>query len=248
MFANLWQNGQSIVDMSDSLLDKIRKPDGTYDFDKADVSKADSRHEHIMLEKEGNVFHCALRHDLKILSFKDEEIIYEMGGLHAGTPDCAYNDILENDDILTIKFDFIKENDEITIDGNAPFSLSSGEYGAITSVHMTSLSLDLLVEWENGPLDLSVPDFVDDLEKIREYMQMAKDEMNKAYPELRVRFKDGTVAENNALSWNNDYSGSYDVDSQNRVTHQSLIFNWKYPVKVEDIDAIIICDGEFKIN
>ena len=77
---------------------------------------------------------------------------------------------------------------------------------------------------------------------------MAKDEMNKAYPEVRVRFKDGTVAKNNALSWNNDYSNGFGVDSQNRVTSQSLVLNWKYPVKVEDIDAIIIGDGEFKIN
>ncbi|MBD5384741.1 MAG: DUF4179 domain-containing protein [Ruminococcaceae bacterium] len=244
VYVTMWQ--ESFSDLSNKYIDQIWNIDDSFDFDefKKVFVKMDYHYENIMLEKEGNIFHCVHREDMKILSYKDEELDYKIMGLHAGTPDCAYNDDL-NEDILPIKFDFVRENDEITVDGNAPFSISSGENGAVTSVHMTSLAIDLYVEWENGPLGLPSPDVVDDPEKAQIY----KDEMNKVYPEIRVRFKDGTVADNNILSWDSErYSSGYGIDGQNRVTIQNLLLHWKYPVKVEDIDAIIIGDGEFKIN
>lgn len=251
IYVTIWRDTDNFYDQVNEYYEQNRKPDGTFDTDKIDPEKIDSLYNNTMLGKDGDTIHCALRHDLKTLSFKNREIVYNVLGLQAEYYCEDFSqEISEHNykDNVVINFDFVKENDELTLEGSAPFSLSSGEYGAVTYVHMTSLSLDLDIEWEKGPSIIPDEDFGGDLDKAREHGQKAMDEINKAYPEIKVRFKDGTVAENGALTWDNERAGGVPDESQTRITEQNLSLNWKYPVKVADIDAVIIGDGEFKIN
>lgn len=250
IYVTIWHDNDNYFDQVDYYYEQSRKPDGTFD-ENIDATKIYSDCSSTMLGADGNIIHCALRHDLKTLPLKNKEIVYNIWGLHAGSYfEDFTQEIVDGNakDNVTIDFDFVKENDEMTLEGNAPFSLDSGEYGAITYVNMTSLSLDIDVKWEKGPRIIPNKDFGDDLEKIREHGKMAMDEMNKAYPEVKVRFKDGAVADSGILSWDENSAGGAPDENNERLVKQNLRLQWKYPVKTADIDAIIIGDGEFKIG
>lgn len=234
VYVTLWQDYRNYNNLLNKHLDQNRNPDGTYNFEKSEITEINSHEDNYLLEKEeGNIFHCALRHDLKVLTFKDNEIVYNLVGLTVGNYIEDVTKVLSENGYknkLVIDFDFIKENDEKRVDGNVPFSLDSGECGAITSVQMTSLTLDVDIDWEKdkGPFENGI---------------------DKAYHEVKVRFKNGTVADNYIL-WNQEFGNiTLDYSKWDRqLLGQKLYLSWKYPVKVSEIDAIIIGDGEFKVN
>lgn len=248
VYVTIYDNSENYYDLLHEFMEsEVRMPDGTYDSE-FDMTRLSSDNEQIMLGNEGNIFHCAHRYDLRLLTLKDKEIVYDLRGLHAGTSDYAINDVdfLEH---LTIRYDFIKDSDELFLEGDEAFSLSSGEYGAITSVNVTPLSLNLKIRWEMGPLcEIPHEDFGEDLDRIREYEQKEMDEINKAYQEVKVRFKDGTIAENGALKWDHSSAGGSCTDDGQRLSEQYLHLQWAYPINISDIESILVGDGEFRIE
>lgn len=227
------RNGNNVEKAWDDYIRAHLSPDGTYNG-----AMIDYQNNSVLLNKEGNVFHCMFRYDSIGVPIEGTEVVFDIHELILpafAEPAYDYEDPY-NLKHFSINFDFIKENDDLIVEGNTPFTLDSGESGALTYAHLTSLTLALRVEWEG---------VFDEASKVwREYGGL--DDENNVLREIKVRFKDGTEISDGAIGMN-PYFGNARLIKNGALSEQ-IIITWEYPIKVENIDAIIIGDGEFKIN
>lgn len=223
---------ESYSSMLDEYLENKRLIDENYE--ESDFTKLLSHETPQVIGREGNVFHCAQRYDVSMLSLKDKEITFDVSGITLRFDDSRLfgeSDNAQVLDKLTIKYDFINESPEISLTPNAPFRLGDGEY-SIGSVNLSFLSVDIRVDW--GRLT----------EEDETYKNIGT-LLETARKSVGVRFKDGSVTDNGALFWKDGYNiGVGEEGFRTSVLH----LMWRYPVDINDIEAIIIGDTEIKVN
>lgn len=185
----------------------------------------------VYLGRDGNVFHCACRYDVMPMSLKGEKLIFEVLGLHMG----KFDDDVSSDK-FTINYDFVNDSEFFSVDGNAPFTFD-GEAYFIDRAEITPFSLDLQIVWEKEKEnEQSTEDILHELCKYSEKIRKA----------VKVKFKNGSMSDNEILYW--DKHMGVPAMAQGGVFSAEMHLMWKYPVDINDIEAIIIGDGEFKIN
>lgn len=199
-----------------------------------DITKFSETNLPRVMSREGNIFHCADRYDVTGVSLENKRLTFDIRDIQLRKADGSYafqetNNVLDK---LTIDYDFINESSELLLE-NEPFNMNGETYSLLTA-DLTSLSLDLRVEWETGY----------SLDGISERLMKRYNEFRENA--VRVRFKDGSLTDNGALSWNKyDGENVYEVSGS---IYSDFHFMWNYPVNISDIDALIIGDTEIKIN
>lgn len=234
-FVTIWSTYESYDMLVSEYVEDHLRSDDVNDFD---ITKFSENESPDILGQEGNVIHCAQRYDVKPLSLKDKEITFDIRGIHLESSDGirCFEEADGIPDKLTIKYDFINESSELSLENSVAFSFGEKMY-SINSAELTPLSLYLRVEWGKGRINADgnedgVKDYMVDYDDVRET--------------VKVRFKDGSVTDSGMLCWNK-YDGG-NLSETNGSIYSDYHFMWKYPVDIYDIDAIIIGDGEFKIG
>lgn len=232
----VWENAESYSKLLYDYLFNNRLPNGLYDFEKFNVMHPGNNTD-ILLEQEGNVYHCAHRYDIKPLSLDGNELSFDLNGLYL---------VINNDgrffemgvcDTVTINFDFIKDSEDVLIEVNKPFTFD-GETYMLDKVELTPLSVYLRIYIKSE----DTGEYADNSIQINNY----GDNIRKIHDNVKLQFKDGSITDGEVLFRNK--SVSCGVEYGNGVYSSNLHLMWKYPVNVADIESVTIGDTTFTLN
>lgn len=232
----VWENAESYSKLLYDYLFNNRLPNGLYDFEKFNVMHPGNNTD-ILLEQEGNVYHCAHRYDIKPLSLDGNELSFDLNGLYL---------VINNDgrffemgvcDTVTINFDFIKDSEDVLIEVNKPFTFD-GETYMLDKVELTPLSVYLRIYIKSE----DTGEYADNSIQINNY----GDNIRKIHDNVKLQFKDGSITDGEGLFRNK--SVSCGVEYGNGVYSSNLHLMWKYPVNVADIESVTIGDTTFTLN
>lgn len=233
----VWENVESHSKLLKDYLYNNRLPNGRYDFEGFFEEFNVSNNTDILLEQEGNVYHCAHRFDIKPLSLDGNELSFDLNGLYL---------VFSNDerffetgvrDTVTINYDFIKDSENVLIEVNKPFTFE-GETYMLDKVGLTPLSVYLSISIKSE----DTGEYADNSVQISNY----GDNIRKIHDNIKLQFKDGSITDSEVLFRNKSHGCG--VTYGNGVYSSDLHLMWKYPVNVEDIESVTIGDTTFTLN
>lgn len=184
-----------------------------------------------LISQDGNVYHYATRHDVKPLSFENEDITFEMCGLIINSRE--YDPFCKISDPFTVTFDFVNESEDVLIDVNEPFTFE-GETYALDAVELTPLSVYLRISQPKEEISS---------EDMREFCEKSA----KIRDSVKLQFKDGSITNAEVLFWDKSRGGNAS-NHDNGVILSHIHLMWKHPVNVDDVEAITIGDTTFTLN
>lgn len=228
----VWQNSQNYLKMIEDHLDSNRLPNGAYDFEEFDITQLNTNDMDMVLEQEGNIYHCAHRYDIKPLSLDGNELAFDLNGLNI-TP-VNDNIFVETDvcDIVTIKYDFVNDSEDDLIDINEPFTFEDETY-TLNTIELTPLSVYLRISQSKEEISSEdMYEFADNSIKIRD--------------DVTLRLKDGSITDGEVL-FGDEYEGGNSFN-ENGVMFSNIHLMWKRPVNVDDIESITIGDTTFDLD
>lgn len=228
----VWDTYESYSKLIDDHLEKNRLPNGNYDFEEFNVTQLVTNNMDIVLEQDGNVYHCAHRYDIKPLSLDGNELSFDLNGISL----VPVNDkiFVETNvrDTVTIKYDFVNDSEDILIDINKAFTFEDETY-TLNTVELTPLSVYLRISQPKEVIESEDMDkFADNSIKIRD--------------DVMLRLKDGSITDSEVLFWDKHTGGN--ATNQNGVIFSNIHLMWKHPVNIDDIESITIGDTTFPLD
>ncbi|MDE6731942.1 MAG: hypothetical protein K2J77_03610 [Oscillospiraceae bacterium] len=227
----VWDNSKSYFKLIDDHLDNNRLPNGNYDFEEFDVTQLDTNNMDIVLEQDGNVYHCAHRYDIKPLSLDGKELAFDLNGLSISF---GNNIFVETNvcDTVTIDFDFINDDENVVVEFNQPFTFEDETY-TLNTVELTPFSVYLRISQSKEVIESEdMDEFADNSIKIRD--------------DVTLRLKDGLITDGEVLFWDKHTGGN--ATNENGAMFSNIHLMWKHPVNVDDIEAITIGDTTFTLD
>lgn len=227
----VWENSESYFKLIDDHLEKNRLPNGNYDFEEFDVTQLDTNNMDIVLEQDGNVYHCAHRYDIKPLSLEDNELAFDLNGLSISFDNSIFVET-NTCDTVTIDFDFINDDEDVVVEFNQPFTFEDETY-TLNTVELTPLSVYLRISQSKEVIESGdMYEFADNSIKIRD--------------DVTLRLKDGSITDAEVL-FGDKYEGGNSTND-NGVMFSNIHLMWKHPVNVDDIESITIGDTTFTLD
>ena len=206
----------------------------------------------LSLGTEGNVAHFCYRSSMGGMDFVDKEIKLEFQKtLYKYTADDGYpflDDPNDENQLYTVKLDFIDASSTIDFKPDAEIALLSGYTGTVTHVQISPLSVMFRVSWGDTPVEWK--HFED------EETDPNAIDGEEIYKEFKIKLKDGTVMDTGSfLSWEDGADRSlrshghrYDDDTIVMEYSQDCGFEWLYPVNASDVEALIIGNTTIPVN
>ncbi|MDE7361312.1 MAG: hypothetical protein K2N38_05210 [Oscillospiraceae bacterium] len=205
----------------------------------------------LYLGSEGNIAHFCLKHAVLGASLAGKNVTIEAGGLGKGDDgSLAYNGSERAEYVVDL--DFVDDSSCIDIMVDNEITLSEGIKGKVTHIQLTPFSVCFRVDWGEQPVE--TPD---------ENGNISESALNRdtIYNEFKLKLKDGTIMDADAFRSFEDgadrsyYKEGYTdrdengvVISSREIYAQDPIFEWLYPVNVEDVEALIIGTTTVPIN
>lgn len=231
-YLTAWQNTENYFKMIDDELEMNRLPNGNYDFEAFNPVEMNSTNTDILLEQDGNVYHCAYRFDIKPLSLSGKNLIFDFNGITI-VPESGNYYFVQTDvcDTVTIDFDFINDSDSVMLEPGEPFTFE-GETLTLEAVELTPFSVYLRVSKPSDNVE-------DDIQEFDLYTIKIRDSVT-------LTMADGSTTTDDVLFGNKYDAGN--ATNEKTAISTNIHLMWKHPVNVDEIKSITIGDTTFVLD